>query len=203
MTRLDRLNSIEEKANKVLSAHSDDRFEWQGDLQKLLEELSIYKVEIEQQVEEIKNAHAEAAKAWDDWEELFENAPVPYILLDRDLNITRYNVPFSELFLLPQVRRTRQAVPCAQHPFTSFVHPAHQDKFYHFSRHLFAESLRAQVELMMMTRAMTPIPVRISASSNHRAGTARFAISDISSQTILESVLRDQINEYTRKQEQE
>ena len=180
-----RFQRLREEAIRCLATTPPDTSKWGTDVANLLEELSIYHIELEHQAEEARRAYEEMLASRDAWEDLFQNAPLAYVILDDKLIIQQWNKPFASLF--HQANCDRYGVA---ESFTRYVAPTHQDAFARFARMLGSESLTAGTELVMLNKFGKPTHVKLNAVSNIVKHSIRFAISDMTIQKQLEAKLR-------------
>ncbi|MFZ5953107.1 MAG: PAS domain-containing protein, partial [Candidatus Rifleibacteriota bacterium] len=82
------MDSAQQKSGKKPSAK---------ELANLLNELRIYQVELEMQNEELLRAQVELEKTRDQYWQLFNNAPVGYVILDRQGMIIKVNHTFTRM----------------------------------------------------------------------------------------------------------
>ena len=66
-------------------------------LEQLIEELKIYQYELEFQNNELIRIQSELESSRNDYRQLFQNAPIAYLVLDIELRITEYNQTFLNL----------------------------------------------------------------------------------------------------------
>jgi hypothetical protein len=89
-----RIYSYEElkaRINEVINSEDiNDKFE-NKDINSLLEELSIYHQELEMQNDELIRTHQILEKSRNEFNDLFENAPIGYIVLDSYFKIVNSN----------------------------------------------------------------------------------------------------------------
>ena len=90
-----------------------------GDLESAIHELRIHQVQLEMQNEELRRATVETAR----YAELFDSAPVGYVILDRAGSVDQANHTAAHLLGLAWRRLIGQ-------PFTAFVSSSDQDAFY-------------------------------------------------------------------------
>lgn len=169
--------------------------QWGNDIKKLIEELSIHQIELEYQNEELERAQAEVQRKSDEYADLFDNAPVGHIILDKDQNIVNTNNTFAKLLLL--LKEEIIGVPIQK-----FISPLFTDTYYHFFKLLQKGAMFAQVDLRMRSHRKSDIYVRIDATSHPQSHFYRLAIIDISIQKKLEDQLRKETEKAIKSETQ-
>jgi PAS domain S-box-containing protein len=90
---------------------------------KMIEELSIYQVELEMQNESLLEKQEELIKSTDRFEGLFNHAPVGYLFLNEDLKIIECNNTFSSMIGISRSYLIGKNL-------SQYIHPDYQDTFY-------------------------------------------------------------------------
>ena len=91
----DRLNELRKKAHlKLNEVSEDEKYNRGTDIKSLVEELSIYQIELEQQNQELRESQEQLSQSKKEFENLFENAPMGYIVISSDGIIIRANNTF-------------------------------------------------------------------------------------------------------------
>lgn len=123
MTSEDKKSGLRKKAEKILKQRGlkDSRL-YALDLEQLVEELSIYQIELEQQNAEVQKSQQKAEESLKMYFDLFENAPVPYITIDSDYRIRNANKAFISLLNIEKRRLLDTG-------FYKIIHPESQDDF--------------------------------------------------------------------------
>jgi hypothetical protein len=117
-------------------------------LDRLVEELSIYQVELELQNEELLRSQEKAFELQEKYRNLFETAPTAYLTLDEELHILAVNQTFCRTF---QVEKP----DILGKPFTRFIHPDAQDHFYLHCRKIFETNASGQCQLRLQHQGIT------------------------------------------------
>ena len=93
------------------------------DVDKLVEELSIFQVELELQNEELLQRQSDLNQAKEQYESLFDNSPNGYLLIDENFNIVKCNATITKMWGYGKsiLLKTR---------LDKFIHPDDQDKAY-------------------------------------------------------------------------
>ena len=68
-----------------------------GKVRDLVHELEVHQAELEIQNEELRQAQSDLARTRDQYRELFEFAPVGYLLLDADRRVRQANLTLSRM----------------------------------------------------------------------------------------------------------
>lgn len=121
------VQEIQEKLNLALSPDKPmlQQLEQLG-VKELIEELSIYQQELEYQNDELRKSQVSLEKSQRYAEDLFEMAPVAYVVLDDDFRMKRFNELFIASF-------ARSAVEIAKNTdFRRLISPNDQDDFHRF-----------------------------------------------------------------------
>jgi PAS domain S-box-containing protein len=93
-----------------------------ADFQQLVHDLSVHQVELEIQNEELQDAHWALQRARDDYAELFDAAPVGYVVLDEHERILRSNRTFRQIVDRPHL-------DLRQHVLSELVHPEDRPQY--------------------------------------------------------------------------
>ena len=94
----DRFHSLRERAEKLLrnSKHTAQTHELTN-LKEWAHELAVYQIELELQNDELRHTHLTLQKTKDQFVELFENAPVGYVVLDSSGVILQTNMTWQSM----------------------------------------------------------------------------------------------------------
>ncbi|MDO5552140.1 MAG: response regulator [Planctomycetia bacterium] len=157
-----------------------------NNVRDLIQELSIYHIELEHQNRELERSEKELSESREEFIELFENAPVGYVIIDEKGTIERLNRTFIDKYVPSHL----QDMQYKGHCFDEFVCPEFQNSFYLFCRMLAKTGVPVPLEIKLYNRFGAPQYVMITAGAC-KAGLRQFrlAISDISMQKRLESQL--------------
>ena len=149
----------------------------------LLQELSIYHIELEHQNSELERSEKELAASREEYIELFENAPMGYVIIDDERKIYKLNRTFVDRFIPVH----KQDISYEGHQFDEFVCPEYQNSFYLFCKMLHKSRVPIPVEVKLYDRFGNPHYVMITAGvRNPESALFRLAVSDISMQKKLE-----------------
>lgn len=99
----------------------------------LLHEILVHKVELEMQNEELRNTHIALQEALERYTDLYEFAPVGYITIDQDDNISEINLAGATLL---GVDRSK----LAHSRFSKLIAPQDSDDWYRLFRKMMVSS---------------------------------------------------------------
>lgn len=125
-----------------------------ADVQALLEELRTWQAELQIQNEELRAARDELAVARDRYRDLFERAPLGYLILDGDGSIREANA--TAAWLLGQDRDTLLG-----RGLGAFIAPSSQDEWFHHRRALRPGAGRLSAELELLAPQGPGEPPRV------------------------------------------
>jgi len=144
------IKQLREKAENILR----DKYaefnheEYKDNISKLLEELSIYQIELELQNEELRNAQIIAEHEKQRFVDLFQNAPVGYFQLDINGKILDFNRKASELFATP-------SHILKQRPFIAFIEKEYISEFHTHLRKVFQLQTDTSLETEIAIKTAT------------------------------------------------
>ena len=129
--------------------------------QELLEEVSIYHQELEYQNQELMRIRDELEISNKHFQDLFDRAPIGYVLTNEDFSIIRVNSSFAE--------STGMAGNLIKgKPLSYFVDPDSQDEFYMLCRRLTAAYGHGNSILKMTRNNQEPAIAKVNAKRNLR-----------------------------------
>jgi PAS domain S-box-containing protein len=146
------------------------------DLHGILETVNIYHAELEYQNEELKRVQTELSHSRKAYRDLFQQAPVPYLVVDEEGIIRQYNDKFADWFQLGQMK-TLSGTPLSQ-----YVAPTSQDAFYLFFRKILRQPGSHQVTLTLQTLSgerMAEITGTHTGNNPENISQVRLAFSDV------------------------
>lgn len=135
-------SEMRKKAMEVLSKDKIDYAQWGSDVKKIIEELSIYQIELEHQNESLAKAQTEIEAERDRYMSLFETAPVSYILVDINGNIIHANETFNKTFGLDSQEIKGKS-------FEAHVQPECQDELYLYLKRTDKGTLQSGIEIKL------------------------------------------------------
>jgi len=124
------------------------------DIENLLNDLEVHQIELKLQNEELLQAYQELADARDCYADLYEFAPIGYLLLDDEMNIVDSNLAAADMLGLE-----RKKLIGSQ--FTHYVAYDAQDAFYHYRQKVFASAEKQICELELRRHNGTPLVFRL------------------------------------------
>lgn len=198
------INTLEElraMAVKLLESQENNvaLSAWGNNVKDLLQELSIYHVELEHQNEALEQSEKDLAKAHAEYVELFENAPVGYVVIDESRVIRKVNLTFVNSFV-PIRARSEQLEGRA---FDEFVCPEFRSTFELFCKMLQKPGIPVPVEMKLLDRFGKPHYVLLTAGERKAESRMfRLTVSDIALQKKLEAQLvkaKDEAEEHDRQ----
>jgi PAS domain S-box-containing protein len=116
------IKEIRKKAEEIIKHKELKAFE-ESDIKKVIEELQIHQIELELQNDELKNTQNELWKSKNKYQQLFDNAPIAYIVFNDALDIIDLNEKASSL-LGASIETLKKK------NFSKYVTPDSQDSFY-------------------------------------------------------------------------
>jgi PAS domain S-box-containing protein len=161
------------RAEETLQGKPDETGELSGEAdQRLIQELQIHQIELEMQNEALRQTQADLEAARDRYFDLFELAPVGYLMLSKQGGIFEANQVAASLLEIEQAR-------LKQTPLTDYIMREDQDIFY-LGVHQARQKNRSQeFELRMLTTAGRPIVVSLQCTRVDEQGQMRVTLSDI------------------------
>lgn len=113
----------------------------------LLHELLVHKVELEMQNEELRNTHIALEEALERYTDLYEFAPVGYISIDQDDNISDINLAGTALLGAERGKLTHSR-------FSALIAPPDRDEWYRLLRKIMTSATTEKYSFgMNMLRA--------------------------------------------------
>jgi PAS domain S-box-containing protein len=149
--------------------------------EQLLHELQIYQIELEMQNEHLRITQASLEESRDRYVDLYEFAPVGYILLSDQGIITEANLTAAKL--LCSDRRK-----LLSHRFNRFITPEDTDRWHLFSSKFKKHEEELSIELTLQDSQGTKFPVQLNCIAINSI--IRISITDISKQKQTEEDLR-------------
>lgn len=120
----DRQNILRERAEAILvKVGSSQKFHADiNDLKSVIHDLSVYQIELEMQNEELLQAQNEIQRSKDEYQNLYNHAPVGYLSLEENGIILKYNQTFAVMLGNPGIMAISSS-------FASFILPEDRDIF--------------------------------------------------------------------------
>lgn len=178
-------NELRERALDYISSHGIDTSQWENDTHRLIEELSIHQVELEAQNEELIQAQVETKQLTDSFTDLFENAPVGYLILNKNEEIKRVN----HLFCVMTGFDKDELIGIK---LSELIAPAFQCNFFHFFNLLRNTEKAAFMEAKLRCKHKKDLYIRLDGIIQKPVANYRIAITDISLNKRLEAKLKNE-----------
>jgi PAS domain-containing protein len=124
--------------------------------EELLHELQVHQIELEMQNDELRRAHAALEESRDRYMDLYDFAPVGYLLLTHDGLIVEINLTATKL-----LRENRRKLLNRHRRFAAFVVPADADRWYLFFSGIMKRNERKSIELTLRRCDNTEFPVQL------------------------------------------
>ena len=153
---------------------------------QLLHDLRVHQAELEMQNEELRLVQAELETSRSNYIDLFELAPVGYLVLNENGIILEANLTAAGLLGVARSALVKKLL-------THFILPEDQDIYYHHRKQLFESGASQGCELRMLPDGAEPLWVRLEASAAQDADGAllcRTVMSDISDRMQAENALK-------------
>jgi PAS domain S-box-containing protein len=151
--------------------------------QRLLHELQVHKIELEMQNAELRQARDEVEKSLEKYTDLYDFAPVGYLTLDRNANITVANLSGASLL---GVERSR----LLGRNFKLWVMEKYRPDFANFLDKVYINPGKVVCEVVLLKEGTTPLIVQVEAMDNVSGQECRIALIDISERKKAEVDLR-------------
>jgi PAS domain S-box-containing protein len=128
------------------------------EVSRLFQELQVYQLELEMQVEELRNISGELEVQKKKFQHLFNAAPVGYLVVNKRGNIRDANKMVANL-----LRQEKQML--ISKPFSTFILPDDIDRYYVFLHSLQADHQQQQCNVRVKSGKNDYIDVQLSAIS--------------------------------------
>lgn len=127
---------------KIFNARALNQESFQVEIEQLLEKISIYQTELLMQNEELTRQQYELKQMKEEYQMLFNFAPVAYFIVEKDFRIYEVNKMGARML------GERKSVIQNQ-KFTNFIAENYQDDFYLFMRRLVKSNKEEQCEIIL------------------------------------------------------
>ncbi|MDD2734235.1 MAG: PAS domain S-box protein [Desulfuromonadaceae bacterium] len=154
------------------------------DEQKLLHELQVHQIELELQNDELLLAHAEAKAALEQYQELYDYAPVGYFSLDHDGSIRKANLTGAVML---KIERSHLIDRRLQLFLTSDTRGVFTD----FLERVFQTTTRQKCEVALHLEGGQPVFIRIDAEAPEGGRLCFAAVTDITERSQLSQKLQN------------
>ncbi len=147
------------------------------DVQKLYHDLLVHQEELKAQNEELIQARNSLSEARDRYANLFEFAPLGYVILSEKNMVTRANLTACSMLGVKRVELEGKR-------FSHFIDGSSQDEFYLCLRRLKETGARQQCQVLVKRPDQTPLWVDVIATANPEG--TMLALMDITTQKTAE-----------------
>jgi PAS domain S-box-containing protein len=157
------------------------------DTQRILYELEVHQIELEMQNEELRHTRAELEASQARYFDLFDLAPVGFVILNETGMILETNL--AETNLLGVARNTLVNLP-----LTHFILPEDQDIYYHLRKRLFETQTPQACELRMLRAKVIPFWAELMLTAGQDVNgmlVFRAVMNDITERKRAEKALRE------------
>ncbi|MFW5759202.1 MAG: PAS domain-containing sensor histidine kinase [Bacteroidota bacterium] len=120
-------DQLRKEAEKIAKSIEKNQKQENKDIDKIVHELQVHQIELELQNDELRRTAHELELSHKRFTNLFDHAPVGYLVLGKNLNILNTN--FSATFMLNTTKEEIQ-----DKVITRFIHPDFQDEFYFYTQ---------------------------------------------------------------------
>ena len=169
-------NSLRKEAERIIHKIKKSDNTGSQELDKLIHELQVHQIELELQNDELQNTSRELEKSQNQLADLFDNAPVGYILLNEKFEIL--NVNLAAAIMLGDERGKLINLN-----LTKLIHPDFQDIFYLHAQEVLNSKNLHSVEIKLKKTINQYFDAQLYSLqniNNHpRQNTIRIAITDI------------------------
>ena len=156
------------------------------DAQRVLHELRVHQIELEMQNEELLAAHQQADEARARYLDLFDTAPVGYVIVSQPGLFLEVNHTAAAMLGAPSQM-------LVERPLAHFVHPDHQDTLYLHCHRLFESGVAQNCELRLVKHDGTFLWARLDSAITRAPGAQpvwRVMLSDITEKISAEHAMR-------------
>jgi signal transduction histidine kinase len=170
--KADKKNSsiLRRKAEQLLLQRGiTDQSHYTKDLESLIEELNIYQIELEHQNEELHKAQVELELLKNRYADLFNTAPIGYLLISKDYSILDVNSTGCSLLESDYNRIRKKA-------FTHFIHPDYQDTFYFHMRQTLVQKTPQSCDIKMVRNGNQLFFARLISIKDNHLGTTEMPV---------------------------
>lgn len=174
------LESIDKSLNHIPDAERED-------VEKIIYELQVHHIELELQNEELINAKQKLEESHQEYLDLFNFAPVGYLILDDNGIIQNANDTSSK-------QLNRNALKLKGENFQQYIAEPDRDKFYLYLRKLYKTDKIKKTEIELnVSGSNSPCYVLLSGQifPSTKNNLCRISISDITKQIVTENKLKE------------
>jgi PAS domain S-box-containing protein len=190
MPASEKSRSLRDRTERMLRQKQMPGFEAYDpvNIERLIEELQIYQIELETQNEEMQRVYADLERSTLRYTTLFDFAPIGYLTTDENDSISEINLTGSELLGLERTQIIGQ-------PIARFIHPDYQDSYYFHMRSVKESDEKVTSELCLKNQSLSEssglIHLQFISSSDESGKGVKSAFIDITSRTRVQKELRE------------
>lgn len=190
MPTSEKSRSLRDKAERMLRQKQMPGFEAYDpiNIERLIEELQIYQIELETQNEEMQRVYADLERSTLRYTTLFDFAPIGYLTTDENDSIREINLTGSELLGLERNQIIGQ-------PIVRFIHPDYQDTYYFHLRSVKESDEKVTSELCLKNQSLNEssglIYLQFISSRDVSGKGVKSAFIDITSRTRVQKELQE------------
>lgn len=129
----------------ALECDINDKQSVRNNISEMIEQINVYHQELYYQNAELSQTISQLEIMKEKYHALFSDAPVGYVVFDRNDNIHEANNTFCHMMHLPSKE-------VFHYKITNFINPFDQDKFYFMKNHVLDEDKQEIVEIQMKSR---------------------------------------------------
>ncbi len=168
-----KIEKIRKKAEQILKKEIPDNSELrQMDIDKVINELQVYQIELELQNQELLKTHEELQESRSKYIDLFDNAPVGYLSMTGEAKITDANNTACELLVEKKENISGRY-------FNEYILPDSQDTFYFHIRKVWTEGIKKRDEICLKSTEGKKVFVQIESAKFYERQSAAFQIRSI------------------------
>ena len=159
-----------------------------ADVQKLIQELEVHRIELEMQYDELRGTQMKLVESRDQYHELYDFAPVGYFTLDEKALIRQVNLTGADLL---GVHRSK----LIDTKFSDFISADFQDDFYFHCRRIFESGTKQTCDLKLEKQDGTLFDARLDSiavkDKAAASGSIHTAVTDITESVLAKNVLQE------------
>ena len=185
--RTDRLKVLRDRAEKGRKFHSTVSSMSSQEIQKMVNELDTYQIELELQNDDLRKTQQELDESRKLYADLYECAPVGYLTIDDTGAVFQANRTVSEIL-------GKDRADIIHRPLTSYIADEDQDIYYRHRRDVEGSQHQQTCELHLKKNDGSLVDVLMASVAQSSADTIRgqvfTCITDISKQVLAETQLK-------------
>jgi len=157
--KFDTFKSLRERAEQIIAEQPKDPIDIDtNDLVRLIQEIEVYQVELELQNEELRRSTTELETARDEYYELYENAPVGFVTVNKSGIIEQYNSAARQMLAGPDDNLTGRS-------FAVRVFPEDQELYLSCLKNIAVTGMASPCELRLVRKNGSLIHVHFEATA--------------------------------------